>query len=226
MARAVKGYDRLAPYYEQLERLAFGSQLMRARTALLDNLPPLRETLILGEGDGRFLKAFLEGQPDCSVTVLEQSARMVELARNRLTQRQRARVRFLLGDAVTLGLDSFRYDLVVTAFFLDCFSREELVQVVLKIADSLKPGGWWLYADFATPPRGWRRARANAYLTAMHAFFRWQTGLQTWRLADPEPLFGRFLRLEERRDLGYGLLTCRLYRRTDPRPIVLWNANS
>ncbi|CAN5880874.1 hypothetical protein BH24DEI2_BH24DEI2_25120 [soil metagenome] len=170
--------------------------------------------MILGEGDGRFLERFLEGQPDCSVTVLEQSSRMVELARARLTSKQRERVRFLLEDAVTFRLNSACYDLIVTAFFLDCFTAQGLAHLVPKLAASLKPGGWWYYADFSTPPQGWRRVRGNAYLTAMHAFFRWQTGLQTWRLADPEPLFRDYLRLLERRDLNHGMLTCRLYRRT------------
>lgn len=194
---------------------------MCARTALLNGLPTLKDVLILGEGDGRLLKVFLEGQPDCSVTVLEQSARMVELARDRLSPQQRERVRFLLEDAVTFKLDSARYDLVVTAFFLDCFTQKQLVHLVPKLAESLKPGGLWYYADFAPPPQGWRRVWGTVYLTAMHAFFRAQTGLQTWQLADPGPLFERCLKLLERRDLSHGLLTCRLYQRTDEADCTL-----
>ncbi|CAN5812736.1 hypothetical protein BH24DEI2_BH24DEI2_23540 [soil metagenome] len=38
---STKGYDRLAPYYRTVEHLVFGRQLMHARTALWDELPPL-----------------------------------------------------------------------------------------------------------------------------------------------------------------------------------------
>ncbi len=215
---SVKGYDRLAPFYEHLELLVFGSQLMRARTALLDALPPVKNVLVLGEGDGRFLSALLARQPACSVAVLEQSPKMVELAHHRLTPQQRSRVTFFLGDAVSFALgsaggDAARYDLVVTAFFLDCFDEDGLGVLVPRLAAALEAGGWWYYADFATPPAGWRRLRAEGYLAALHAFFRWQTGLQTWRLADPTPLFERYLKSVKRLEHSHGLLTTRLYRR-------------
>ena len=206
------GYDRLAPYYAALEHLAFGTQLMRARTALLDYLPPLEEVLILGEGDGRFLKALLERQPDSRVTVLEQSPRMIELARKKLTEMQEAKVTFLAVDALNYTLEPYRYSGIVTAFFLNCFTEAELGSLMPRLATRLGPGGLWYYVDFQVPRGGWRKARAQAYLRLMHIFFRWRTGLVSRNLVDPAPIFTRLgLKLLEHKALSGDLLTARLY---------------
>lgn len=206
------GYDRLAPYYAALEHLAFSTQLMRARTTLLDHLPPLEEVLILGEGDGRFLKALLERQLDSRVTVLEQSPRMIELARKKLTGIQEARVTFLAEDALTYTPEPCRYGGIVTAFFLDCFTEVELESLLPRLATGLGPGGLWYYVDFQVPSGGWRKARAQTYLTLMHAFFRWRTGLVSRTLVDPAPIFARLgLKLLEHKALNGDLLTARLY---------------
>ena len=215
VSKSKKGYDRLAPYYETLERLAFGNRLMHARTALLDDLPPLEKVLILGEGDGRFLSAFLQRQPECSVTCLEQSSSMIELARARLTKRQQRKVTFVTKDALLFAPQRAHYDGLVTAFFLDCFTPKTLQNLVPKLAAALQAGGWWYYADFAVPSQGWRRLRAQVYLTTMHAFFRWQTGLQARSLADPTPLFERRLEPVKRLETSHGLLTTQLYRRLE-----------
>lgn len=213
------GYDRLAPYYAVLEHLAFGAQLMRARTALLDHLPPLEEVLILGEGDGRFLEALLERQSHSRVTVLEQSPRMIELARKKLTEMQEAKVTFLAEDALAFTPEPCRYSGIVTAFFLDCFAEAELGSLIPRLATGLGPGGLWYYVDFQVPSGGWRKARAQAYLRLMHIFFHWRTGLVSRDLVDPAPIFARLgLKLLEHKSLDGGLLTVRLYQ-LESKPI-------
>src|SRR5687768_10747406 len=74
-------FDRLAPHYRWMEWLLAGRKLQRCRTAFIDTLPPVRQALLLGEGNGRFLRAFLLGQPGARVTCLDASARMLQAAR-------------------------------------------------------------------------------------------------------------------------------------------------
>lgn len=59
-ARGRRGYDRLGPWYEWVEWLRFGGRLQTWRTRLLDRLPTPRSALVLGDGDGRFLRALLD----------------------------------------------------------------------------------------------------------------------------------------------------------------------
>ena len=214
MTRSAKGYDRLAPYYASLEHFVFGSALMRARTALLDDLPKLEHVLILGEGDGRFLQIFLQKQPACRVTCVEQSSQMVERARARLEPTQAERVTFLVQDALTFTPELHAYDAVITLFFLDCFTAEKLKTLIPNLLDALGPGGVWYYVDFQTPGRGWRRARGRMLLEAMHLFFRPTTGLEPSQLVNPKPLFRESgLVLKQQQTLNFGLLTAQLYER-------------
>lgn len=212
MTPSAKGYNRLAPYYASLERLAFGSALARARTALLDDLPVLENVLILGEGDGRFLHTFLQKQPDCRVTCVEQSNQMVRRARGRLEPAQAERVTFLVQDALTFTPEASAYDAIITLFFLDCFTEETLSYLIPKLRNGLRLGGVWYYADFQVPERGWHRVRGRLLLEAMHLFFRLTTGLEPRQLADPRPLFRESsLVLKRRCDLNFDLLTAQLY---------------
>ena len=214
MTPSVTGYDRLARFYAPLEHLVFGTALMRTRIALLDALPKLEHALILGEGDGRFLYTFLQKQPGCRVTCVEQSARMVERARGRLEPAQAERVTFLVQDALTFTPEAHKYDAVIALFFLDCFTEETLGHLIPKLLNGLRPGGVWYYADFQLPGRGWRRMRGKLLLNAMHLFFRLTTRLEPRQLADPKPLFRRVgLVLRRQRELDFGLLTAHLYER-------------
>ena len=213
MTPSAKGYDRLAPYYAALEHLVFGTSLMQARTALLDTLPELEQALILGEGDGRFLYAFLRKQPGCHVTCIEQSARMVGRARRRLEPAQAERVTFLVQDALTFTPYLNAYDAVITLFFLDCFTEAKLNHLIPKLSNGLKPKGIWYYADFQMPEQGWRGVRGRWLLRAMHLFFRLTTRLEPRQLADPKPFFRENgLVLTEQRDLNFELLTAQLYK--------------
>ena len=52
-------FDHLAPHYRWMEWLLAGSKPQRCRTTFLDTLPTARHALLLGEGNGRFLREFL-----------------------------------------------------------------------------------------------------------------------------------------------------------------------
>ncbi len=206
------GFDKLARPYEALERLAFGLALARSRTAFLGELRRARRVLILGEGDGRFLKSLLRVNPGCCVDVVDASPAMLFLARRRLSPPEAARVRFFVRDARTLSFPPRHYDLLVTLFFLDVFTQSTLARLVPRLASSLRRGGLWYLADFRVPERGWRRVHASLWLRLLYTFFHVLTRMEASWLADPVPLLrvqGLTL-LRERRRRG-GLLYSRLY---------------
>lgn len=206
-------FDWLAPHYAWVETLTFGGLLQWCRTALLADLTDARRVLVLGEGDGRFLAAFLAANRGATVDVVDASAGMVELARRRVADD--GRVRWHVEDARRLELQSSAFDLVVTNFWLDCFPAAELERLVPRLAGALAPGGRWLVGDYAMPQGGSvRRAATRAALAGMYAAFRLTTRIPAGRLVDPAPLLRaaglEAVRAESR--LG-GFLAATLWRR-------------
>ena len=211
-----RGFDRLAPGYRWIERAALGASLMEARLALLDELPPIKHALVLGDGDGRLLERLLRRQPDCLATSIDFSQAMLTLQSRRL---RRAgldrRVELRRCDLLDCRLPQQRFDLIVTAFVLDCFTEQTLQQLIPRLAASLTPEASWYFADFRQPASGWRALRAQAWLRVTYAFFRWQTSIESVSLVDPEPLlFGQGFRKVAERQRRFGMLVTRLYERT------------
>lgn len=213
---SIAGYDRLAPWYRSCERMAFGWALDRARTVLLGELRTASNVLILGDGDGRFLRQLLAANFDCRVTSIDYSGGMIARQRSRvLTVGGTSRVQWVQADVREVQPPSTDYDLIVTAFFLDCFTSEQIDQLIPRLGTWLVPGGSWYYVDFQMPVAGsWRRGRARLLLGAMHRFFRWQTGLPTRELADADAVLRQNgWRCCRRVDSNLGMITSRLYAR-------------
>ncbi|MEO8026394.1 MAG: class I SAM-dependent methyltransferase [Bryobacteraceae bacterium] len=205
--------DRIAAVYRWIEYAAFGRALEARRFATLDEAAGARSALILGEGDGRFVAELVRRQPAIRVDVVEASARMIALARQRVSESARERVRFVCQDALTEPLPQpGGYDLVVTNFFLDCFESREAAAVIAKCAAALEPGGRWLVGEFREPSRGVARLHARAWLAVMYLFFRWTTGLRPRRLPPWEDLLrsaGLVLVREQR--ARFGLLVSQVW---------------
>jgi ubiquinone/menaquinone biosynthesis C-methylase UbiE len=86
--------DALAPWYSTLEYLSFGSALLACRFRQLPHCRAAKSALMLGDGDGRFLKRFLREADQAEVDYVDCSGQMLALARSRLTSEMRERVRF------------------------------------------------------------------------------------------------------------------------------------
>jgi SAM-dependent methyltransferase len=183
-------FDRLAPAYQALERLAFGGLLHGCRTAHLGRLRACRRALILGDGDGRFLADLLRTNQTIGADSLDISSGMVALARRRVAAipGAAARARFVLADARTDPLPASGYDLVVTNFFLDCFRPAELAAVVHRVAAACAPDALWVDGDFRVPPSGWQRPAAQLLLAGLYGFFGLAARLPARRLTDPASL--------------------------------------
>jgi len=188
--RSARGYDSLAPFYRLIETLVFGGKLQRARVALLDHLPLAERILVLGDGDGRLLHALADRQRNASFVSIDQSERMLARQQRRLqSEVQSERLRTIMGDVRQLDRligDEAGFDLIVAAFFTDCFPPEELEDLWGGWLGRLRPGGTVYHVDFVMPRRGFRRIRAKLLSAIMHRFFAWQTGL-TNRDLTPRP---------------------------------------
>jgi SAM-dependent methyltransferase len=199
----------IARWYRFLEYLAFGRALERTRVEYLDEVADARSVLILGDGDGRFTAEFVRRTPHAAVEFVDSSSKMVELA-ERLVGGA-GNVRFRVGDARTIALDG-KYDLVVTHFFLDCFSEDELAELTARIRECCVPGARWLVSDFGLPAAGVGRFAAKVLIRGMYFFFWAVTGLGVTRLPDYLPLMARNgFEIKRRQTTMGGLLVSELF---------------
>jgi cyclopropane fatty-acyl-phospholipid synthase-like methyltransferase len=185
LTSAPADFDRLARIYQPLELLAFGRDLERARFCFLDRLRDCRSILVLGEGDGRCLARLAQMAPAAEVHCVDASAAMLARAAARRPRgADDSLVRFDLSDVLTTEFTPYRYDAIVTFFFLDCFTPEQVAAIVGRVRPALRHGALWLFADFAVPSGRLARWRARSWLTVLYAFFRVVTGL-TARVLPP-----------------------------------------
>ncbi len=209
-------FDVLAPHYRWMEFVLAGEKLQRCRTAFLDQIAEADKVLILGEGNGRFLRECRRKLPNAHITCVDASARMLTLARERLTGQGGGNVDFVHADALAWSPSGDRFDLIVTHFFLDCFRREQLESLIAKLAHSAAPRASWLLADFQSAAYGFRRYRSRLILWGMYRFFRVVTRLPATALVSPDTFLERNgFKLRARAVREWGLLRSDWWQRTD-----------
>lgn len=173
-------FNWIAPSYDRLVKLVFGSTLLNAQLAFIDSIQDNDSILILGGGSGEFLRALLDRKPAAAICYIEASKKMLELSKSRVSKHHK--IDFIHGTEDDIPNSNF--NVVITNFFLDLFPDSELKVVVEKINDRLIPGGKWIVTDFENSPRIDHRL----LLSAMYLFFRLAnsiraTKLPNWRLA-------------------------------------------
>jgi len=202
-------FDCLARHYRWLEWILAGRKLQRCRTAFLAELHRVKATLLVGEGNGRFLGELLKMPVEGPITCVDSSAGMLDCARSRLRKQglPTQQVTFLKADILEWSPPMHAFDLIVTHFFLDCFQPSQLESIVSRLAAAARPEALWLVADFQLPEAGWRKLRAAWILASMYLFFRWTTHLPARSLASPDALLAKngFI-LQRRREFEWGLL--------------------
>jgi SAM-dependent methyltransferase len=195
--------DRIAAYYEILEHFSFGRLLEHRRFAFLGEVRTSQKAIVCGGGDGRFLARLLQVNTRVEVDFVDLSSKMVALAERRvggMGRTFRKRVRFHTGDLRRLVLPADSFDLIVTHYFLDCFSNQELEDVVSRLATWGTRQARWILSDFceANGPIG--RLWTRGVIRALYSAFRFTTGLRVTRLPEYKAALataGYILRLEE-----------------------------
>ena len=74
------GYDRLAPYYDQLGQLIYGKAIASAQHAQIEHLPIGARVLIVGGGTGKVLEHLVQQKPQ-EVIYVDISKAMISEAR-------------------------------------------------------------------------------------------------------------------------------------------------
>lgn len=204
-------FDGLARFYRTMEWVTAGGKLQRCRMAFVGEIPVPRQILMVGEGHGRFLPECVRRFPEARIVVVDASARMLEIARGKVAA---GRVEFMLGDFLELEGGGGEFDLIVTHFFLDCFTAEELREVVAKLGRMASARAEWLLADFEIAAGGVARWRSRMIVGMLYGFFGRVTGLRADSLVVPDGEIERagFTR-HRRATYEWGLLKSEWWRR-------------
>jgi SAM-dependent methyltransferase len=212
--------DFIAGAYRYIEYARFGQALEICRFAHLPRLAQSRKALILGEGDGRFLSRLSGSHPLLAVDAFDTSKRMIQLMRRRLLASEAPResaVRLHHADATRVSFPKTDYDLVVTHFFFDVFSSNQLEALIERVSGSLAPRSLWLVSEFDVPEAGAARLAARFWLKVMYFFFRCATGLQNQTLPDWRHCLRRAgFRPRAQASFKKGFLVSELWERTGP----------
>ncbi len=218
-------FDALAPIYRKAESILAGGILQQARVTHLPSIASRHRALLLGEGPGRFLVELLSLYPGLDCTCVEKSPGMLTETRKALAQRRLplSQVRFLEIDALQAQRFGDSFDLIVTHFFLDCFTYLELERLIRAISRSADPDAHWLISDFRIPNRGWQRIRARLIHRLMYGVFKRITEITATQVHPPESLLERAgFRLQSRREFNHGLVHSDLWHRSPPSRTTTW----
>lgn len=202
MSGSAPDFDTVARIYRFAEYLALGRLLERTRKHFLPLLDDRRQALALGDGDGRFLAAFLRRNAHLRATAVDSSAAMLELLRERCAF---AGARLSIRHASLLDISPpFATDIVITHFVLDCFEQSEIEGLARRTAATTRAGTLWLVSDFALPHARIMRPLASLYIRSLYLAFGALTGLEVRTLPDPQKALNDagFTRLHRHERLG------------------------
>lgn len=212
MRAAPPDFDLIARPYRGLEYLTLGRSLERSRLHFLPALRDRTSALVLGDGDGRFLARLFAQNPAIQADAVDISRIMLDLLRRRCPPD--AALRTHHADALTFLAEGpkMQYDLVVTHFFLDCFTQAEVARLATTIAPRLVPGALWVVTDF-TVPSGVMHLPAALLVRFLYLAFRILTGLRVSRLPDHHAALqaAGFSRISEDSSL-FGILASEVWR--------------
>ena len=172
-------FDFVAPFYDTLAKIVFKDRLINAKSSLLTLIKPNATVLILGGGTGQLLEQLDNLNTPFQIVFLESSENMLQLAKRRSFGKQ-LKVDFMHQSVFDLTSKT-PFDVVITNFFLDVFTKEDLLQVIDLIYSSLKKEGSWIVTDFQKESIN---IKHRLLLTMMHLFFRIFSRLQAKDITD------------------------------------------
>jgi ubiquinone/menaquinone biosynthesis C-methylase UbiE len=202
-------FDLVAPIYPVLERLVFGSHLDEARQAFFDEVLEADRILLVGEGNGRFLKSLIARKRAGCVRVVEKSGVMIHLAKDRAGESKDIGLEFVEADFRLYQAEQ-EFDCAVTHFFLDQFNPPSQLQIIEKLAGFVAKGGTWINVDFAPS----RTLRGHILMWLQYAFFRVASRIEAGRCFDESAIATRagWIIAETASYLG-GLVVARRYQK-------------
>jgi SAM-dependent methyltransferase len=181
--RRAPNFDRLAKLYRWMELFTFGPFLSRCRQAFLPRLNSAQHAVVLGDGDGRFTAQLLRVNSQVRIDAVDASPAMLD-ALLRRAGRNAGRVSTYRADIRSWQPANPPYDLVVSHFFLDCLTTQEVHTVAAKLHGAVLPSATWIVSEFTVPRNCFGRRVAHPLVWLLYRAFGLLTGLKIRSLPD------------------------------------------
>lgn len=202
-SRVEKGFDFLAPWYDDLARFFVGKDIVRAQLQFLKSFKDCKQLLILGGGSGWILEPLCTACPDLQIDYIDISPGMINAAKKNSGNHRR--VNFIQG--TESDIPNRLYDGVITNFYLDLFDEQNAGHVISKIRVSLHPSALWHVTDFVQE-QVWHKVM----LWVMYRFFSIATRIEAIRLPDwQRKMTQAGLTLLESKNFRNGFIKSNLY---------------
>ncbi|PWJ42499.1 class I SAM-dependent methyltransferase [Sediminitomix flava] len=182
-------YDRIAFIYDKLVSLVFGKSIHKAQVAFLDKLEDGDKVLIVGGGTGWILEEIFKRIKPSKLIYVEASSEMIKLSEQRnVSKLNHEYIEFIHSDSL-LFASNVQFDVIITNFFLDLFTNEELQGWKSQILNLLKPRGFWFVSDFQLVYSSLDSYWQRVFSLFMHRFFKLFTSLRRNQFPNWESLF-------------------------------------
>jgi tRNA (cmo5U34)-methyltransferase len=202
----LNGFDRIAFVYDFLAKLIFGKSIKESQKHFLNKIEDVSKVLILGGGTGWLLTELLKAKPNCKVCYIDASEKMISLSKNKIKPKQL--VHFIHGTEQDIPL-STKYDVVLTNFYLDLFTDQQLEGIMVKIRSSLETGANWIVTDFVNNGKWWQKTM----LKIMYWFFRITCNIEPKKLPEwNRPIEKSGMKEIESKTFYHGFIETALYR--------------
>lgn len=178
-------FDIIAKYYKILEILAFGRNLLNTRLYLLTKNKSQYKILIIGEGTGSFLKYLANCYPKSSITIIDSSNKMNKIIEKFNQTLKDENITILKQDYLKY-ISAFKYDLIYTNFFLDCFKSSDVLKIVTKIKLMLNESGEWNDVEFTKSQKSnfLNHNYNKLILNILYKFFRFICKIESSSIED------------------------------------------
>lgn len=206
-----RGFSKLSGIYDSIATIVFGQAILISQKAHLESIPSGSNILIVGGGTGKILTEILSNNPEAKIVYLEISQGMIEKAKRRIkSMKCSGNVQFILG-----GMDDLpkltKYDVVITAYFLDMFSNDSVYDIMKKLNNSLINNGSWLFIDFRKTDLGWQKL----LMKIMYYFFRISCSIEAKHLPETKSRFVQLGFVNSKSELFYhGMIEAINYQKT------------
>jgi ubiquinone/menaquinone biosynthesis C-methylase UbiE len=205
-------YDSIAGYYDVLSRMIFFRAQVKAQIDQLSAIPVNSTILIAGGGTGWILEEITKIHPSgLTITYVEISSKMLDLSKKRDTKDN-------IVTYIHAAMEDFKaivsYDVLITAFFFDNFSADNVQIVFSQLNNLLKPGGLWLFSDFYYTEKSGKRWQW-LLLHTMYLFFSKISSVEAKSLVNTEYLFKEYAYLPLKTAFYYShFIKAIIYRKT------------
>jgi ubiquinone/menaquinone biosynthesis C-methylase UbiE len=211
--RIRSGFNFFALFYDVASYVFFGNSILKAQTYFLPQLKEKKNVLVFGGGTGKLLLELLRRNVAEKYCYVDISDKMISKSKRRLAKyfpEKINAVNFICGSVESIP-STEKFDLIITPCVLDCFTENELPEIMQQLKIHLAENGEWLFIDFNIPEK--QKSIAALKIRTMYFFFNVICGLGVRKLPDFKKEFEKLnLKTKNEKYFLQGLMVARIYK--------------